>query len=479
MSATLTPSPTTAADRSAGGSGTAPRTADLGTYRDRAGRARALIARPGVGGSVLVIDQDAQTLTDRRLVAHLAADEPAVNARVVAELYLADDEGRRARALDDRDWTTLPGGRELPDEPAPPAPGELRDARGRGYRLATVDDHRYGRQTRWVRRTGRPRPEPVSRAHRRRRPRGLRAGAGADPRRAAPRAHPQRGPRPGPRARPARTQPARPQPRAARSRATAGAQRRAEPVVHRRPLRARQTQLHRPAHRRHHLAATTPRGPARARVVGADAVDPHRRAGAHRPRRAGRRAPGGRAGLTPPTTRRHRSRPAGGRPAAHRRPPRRSRTAATGAAPDPPHPGAAHPFRPPDERTPARATREEGRHATADRDRRPRRARAPPARGGRGARARPGRALGGRRTAPASARGAPGLIAWRDASALDVRATTTTVSSREPRGHRRAGRPRRPDRRPASDETEPGRPRRPLRARPARPGRGGAAPAGG
>ena len=162
MSATLTPSPTTTADRPAGGSGTAVRTADLGTYRDRTGRDRVVIARPGVGGSVLVIDQDAQTLTDRRLVAHLAADEPAVNARVVAEVYLADDAGRRARALEDRDWATLPGGREVPDEPEPPAPGELCDERGRGYRLATVDDHRYGRQTRWVRRTGRPRPEPVT-----------------------------------------------------------------------------------------------------------------------------------------------------------------------------------------------------------------------------------------------------------------------------------------------------------------------------
>ena len=121
-----------------------------------------MIARPGVGGSVLVIDQDTQTLTDRRLVAHLAADEPAVNARVVAELYLADDERRSARALEDSDWATLPGGRELPEEPAPAAPGELHDARGRGYRLATVDDHRYGRQTRWVRRAGRPRPVPVT-----------------------------------------------------------------------------------------------------------------------------------------------------------------------------------------------------------------------------------------------------------------------------------------------------------------------------
>ena len=160
MSATLTPSPTTAAERRDSGAG--PRPADLGTYHDRAGRARTVIAHPGVGGSVLVIDQDAQTLTDRRLIAHLAADEPAVNARVVAELYLADATGRSARALDDRDWATLPGGREPPDEPAPPGPGELRDARGRGYRLAAVDDHRYGRQTRWVRRSGRLRAESVS-----------------------------------------------------------------------------------------------------------------------------------------------------------------------------------------------------------------------------------------------------------------------------------------------------------------------------
>ena len=117
MSATLTPSPTTAADRPAGGSGTAPRTADLGTYRDRAGRDRVVIARPGVGGSVLVIDQDAQTLTDRRLVAHLAADEPAVNARVVAELYLADDAGAargRSRTATGR---PCPAGASCPTSP--------------------------------------------------------------------------------------------------------------------------------------------------------------------------------------------------------------------------------------------------------------------------------------------------------------------------------------------------------------------------
>ena len=136
MSATLTPSPTTAAERRTGASGPGQQTADLGTYRDCAGRARAVVARPGVGSSVLVIDQDAETLTDRRLVAHLAADEPAVNARVVAELYLADEEGRLARPLCERDWVTLPGGRELPEDPEPPVRGELSDGRGGGSLLA-------------------------------------------------------------------------------------------------------------------------------------------------------------------------------------------------------------------------------------------------------------------------------------------------------------------------------------------------------
>ena len=39
----------------------------------------------------------------------------------------------------------------------------------------------------------------------------------------------------------------------------------------------------------------------------------------------------------------HRSRSTGGRPAAHRRPPRPG-LRPPGAAPDPPYPGAAHPF---------------------------------------------------------------------------------------------------------------------------------------
>ncbi len=49
----------------------------LGRYTDRQGRAREVVARPGAAGSVLVGDRDCTPRGERRLVAHLAADEPA------------------------------------------------------------------------------------------------------------------------------------------------------------------------------------------------------------------------------------------------------------------------------------------------------------------------------------------------------------------------------------------------------------------
>jgi hypothetical protein len=161
MSATL-PSPANLDEPpSAPRSSAASRLEQLAAYRDQEGRRRAVIARPGAGRSVLVIDQDQETLTDRRLVAHLAPDEPRINAAVVAQLYLADPEGRFARALEDRDWVVLPGrDEELAGEPQH-EPGELRDARGRRYHLAAVA-HRHGRQTRWLRRVSGRRAQPVA-----------------------------------------------------------------------------------------------------------------------------------------------------------------------------------------------------------------------------------------------------------------------------------------------------------------------------
>ncbi len=65
----------------------------LARYSDAQGRQREVVSRQGAAGSVLVIDRDALTRGDRRLVAHLAADEPAENAALICRLYLEDAAG--------------------------------------------------------------------------------------------------------------------------------------------------------------------------------------------------------------------------------------------------------------------------------------------------------------------------------------------------------------------------------------------------
>src|SRR3954449_8470585 len=109
----------------------------LGAYVDADGRRREIVARPGAYGSVLVIDEDAATLGDRRLVAHLPCDEPAPNALVVCELYLADPAARHARPpLPPRpSWSA--SSPPPPGPPATPAPccpptGGAPPARARG-----------------------------------------------------------------------------------------------------------------------------------------------------------------------------------------------------------------------------------------------------------------------------------------------------------------------------------------------------------
>ena len=75
----------------------------LARYRDSMGSVRELIVRPGAAGSTLVMDRDAATRRDRRLVAHLGADEPRENATLVCDRYVRDaDRGscRRVVACD-------------------------------------------------------------------------------------------------------------------------------------------------------------------------------------------------------------------------------------------------------------------------------------------------------------------------------------------------------------------------------------------
>jgi hypothetical protein len=96
----------------------------LARYSDPHGRLRELLLRPGCGGSMLLIDRDAATRGDRRLVAHLAADEPLQNAALTCSDYLAPDRNRLCRPL-------------LPDDlwVAPFAAGHDQDIDGQGVDL--------------------------------------------------------------------------------------------------------------------------------------------------------------------------------------------------------------------------------------------------------------------------------------------------------------------------------------------------------
>ncbi len=142
-----------------------PRTARdhslLGQYTDRDGRSRELVARAGAGDSTLVIDRDRATHDDPRLVAHIAADEPAENAAVVCERYLQDAScGRcRCRALSAEDMTHAPFADPWdPDgELASPASGARAvDRDGRSYALELVPGQMSIPELRWRRQEHRP-----------------------------------------------------------------------------------------------------------------------------------------------------------------------------------------------------------------------------------------------------------------------------------------------------------------------------------
>jgi hypothetical protein len=110
----------------------------LGRYHDDAGRLREVVTCPGAGGSVLVIDRDAATLGDRRLVAHLGADEPAGNAALVCACYLRGGGTRGCRRVAAHDLEVVP----FADDGAPAATHDadatLFDVHGHRYRLDRV-----------------------------------------------------------------------------------------------------------------------------------------------------------------------------------------------------------------------------------------------------------------------------------------------------------------------------------------------------
>jgi hypothetical protein len=85
------------------------------------GPIRELIARGGADGSTLVIDRDASTGRDQRLIAHLPADEPPDNATLICTLYAQTaPERRRCRKVSESDALATPlpeaGGHGSPED---------------------------------------------------------------------------------------------------------------------------------------------------------------------------------------------------------------------------------------------------------------------------------------------------------------------------------------------------------------------------
>jgi hypothetical protein len=112
----------------------------LARYADREGNAREVVTRAGLHGSVLVVDRDTLSHSDCRLLAHLAADEPAENAVLICSLYL--DHLRREpvhpRRLTIEDLNTAAAGDHDPLDPAAIAAALAQppvDAGGTEYRL--------------------------------------------------------------------------------------------------------------------------------------------------------------------------------------------------------------------------------------------------------------------------------------------------------------------------------------------------------
>jgi hypothetical protein len=80
----------------------------LGRYAGPGCRAREIVSVPAAGASTLVIDRDAITHMDERLVAHLASDEPVVNRHLICAMYLADKKGRYCGRVTAQDRETTP-----------------------------------------------------------------------------------------------------------------------------------------------------------------------------------------------------------------------------------------------------------------------------------------------------------------------------------------------------------------------------------
>jgi hypothetical protein len=133
----------------------APQPESLGSYTEPRGLEREIVCHRAADGSRLVVDRLAHALGDERLLAHLSADEPIENARIVSALYLADGRRPRCRRLTSEDLKTVPSefrvAREEASSELPVDSAALTDRHGRTYRLAVASVGSSIPELRWHR----------------------------------------------------------------------------------------------------------------------------------------------------------------------------------------------------------------------------------------------------------------------------------------------------------------------------------------
>jgi hypothetical protein len=126
----------------------------LGGYESTALGPREIVERPGARGSRLVVDRAVEGHGDCRLVAHLAADEPADNAELACARYLESDPATapRCRPVACSDFVAAPFARR---EHAPPAPDQrvalVVPGTSRAYRIERVAGRLRIPELRWLR----------------------------------------------------------------------------------------------------------------------------------------------------------------------------------------------------------------------------------------------------------------------------------------------------------------------------------------
>lgn len=128
----------------------------LARYLDGGGRQREIVRCHGAAGSLLVVDRDRVDHADRRLVAHLAVDEPAANAQLICKLYLSDSKPARCRRMTFEDLakpvpTELDGQIDRDATSVSASGSELCDRDGNRYCLAPVKARIAMPELRWRR----------------------------------------------------------------------------------------------------------------------------------------------------------------------------------------------------------------------------------------------------------------------------------------------------------------------------------------